>query len=67
MLGAQVGVEGSHAFLELTNAYDILVDPDRRAEYDEALAHPGDQIWNYVVQQINEFIRKNPWSEQVWL
>ena len=38
----RAGVQGTRHFQELTEAYDVLSDPERRASYDEGLRHGGE-------------------------
>jgi len=38
----RAGAQGTRHFQELTEAYEVLSDPDRRASYDEGLRHGGE-------------------------
>jgi molecular chaperone DnaJ len=38
----RAGARGTQFFQEITEAYDVLSDPGRRASYDEGLRHGGD-------------------------
>ena len=38
----RAGTQGTQYFQELTEAYDVLSDPVRRASYDEGLLHGGE-------------------------
>jgi curved DNA-binding protein CbpA len=61
-IGKHLGVDGEKKFREIKEAYETLMDPKKRSEYDKSLSQP--HIKNKITKINKSNIKNKFWSEQ---